>query len=161
MTTTILVFNSSHEDASATPPRAQAFFRTKKEIPFGVERPHRDARNPTRARSTRDARVATFKSTNPVRVFRVPPRALAFFCARLRVSPIFAYKSARVGFPSDTKSPRRDLCLPTVLRARRHRKRRSTLATVFSKSVGLAPASFTIFTRDIFLFAVWCVRANK
>ena len=32
---------------------------------------------------------------------------------------------------------------------------------MFSKSVGLAPASFTIFTRDIFLFAVWCVRREQ
>ena len=53
--------------------------------------------------------------------------------------------SARRQYPTRAKFLR-----PTL---RVHRSKR-TLATVFSKSVGLAPASFTILTRDMFDFFI-------
>ena len=103
-----------------------------------------------------------------------PPNPCAFFECRLAPSPFFFCARVYTREPHFSRTKKaRELDFPpiqnhrdatsasTVLRARRHRKRRSTLATVFSKSVGLAPASFTIFTRDIFLFAVWCVRREQ
>jgi hypothetical protein len=53
--------------------------------------------------------------------------------------------SARRQYPTRAKF------LRPILRVHRNKR---TLATVFSKSVGLAPASFTILTRDMFDFFI-------
>ena len=147
MTTTILVFNSSHEDASATPPRAQAFFRTQKRIPFRGRattsrraKPHKSAFHARRTR--RDVQIhkprARFLSSasRPRLFLRALTREPHF-----RVQKRASWISLRYITATTRPLPRRF--------SERVKIERRTLATVFSKSVGLTPASFTIFTRDI------------
>ena len=153
MTTTILVFNSSHEDASATPPRAQAFFRTQKRNPFRGRattsrraKPHASAFHARRTR--RDVQIhkprARFLSSasRPRLFLRALTREPHF-----RVQKRASWISLRY-ITATRPLPRRF--------SERVKIERRTLATVFSKSVGLAPASFTIFTRDISFNAVCC-----
>ena len=110
MTTTILVFNSSHEDASATPPRAQAFFRTQKRNPFRGRattsrraKPHASAFHARRTR--RDVQIH-----KPRARFLSSASRPRLFLRALTREPHFRVQK-RASWISARYIRRRDLCL--------------------------------------------------
>ena len=119
MTTTILVFNSSHEDASATPPRAQAFFRTQKRNPFRGRattsrraKPHASAFHARRTR--RDVQIH-----KPRARFLSSASRPRLFLRALTREPHFRVQKRASWIPPDISGDATSAS--TVLRARQNR----------------------------------------